>query len=89
MSEVFYVRDVLGDMAAIREILRHRAQRIQEAGGDPTVTLGHMEALEKLERFLVGECNVVQLQARLIDYSEDGRRRVHRAELFKLMCGED
>lgn len=87
MSEdVFYVPDVLADLAAIRAILRHRAQRIQEAGGDPTVTLTHLEALDKLERFLCGECSLIQLQRRLVDYTANGRRRAHRAEVFKLMC---
>jgi hypothetical protein len=87
MSEgVFYVRDVLGDLAAIRAILRHRAQRIEEAGGDPTVTMGHVEALDKLEHFLCGSCNPAKLRNLLANY--EGQQVMSRAEVFKLM-GED
>lgn len=58
MSDVFYVRDVLHDLTAIRAILRMRAQKIIEAGGDVTVTLSHLDALERLERLLCGSCNI-------------------------------
>ena len=49
MSDVFYVRDVLGTLASVREIMRARALKIREAGGDPNVTEDQLARLKDQE----------------------------------------
>ena len=61
-------------------------ERLEPYGRDKAKV--HLEALDKLERFLCGECSLIQLHAHLTDHLTDGRRRIMRAEVFKLMCGE-
>jgi hypothetical protein len=85
MSDVFYLGDVLGDLAAIRAILRLRAQRIIEAGGDARVTEGHIAALERLEHLLCGTCNIAHVRIRLGNYEARGQVSISHAELFKLL----
>jgi hypothetical protein len=85
MSRGFDGRRVLADLAATRDILRRRAQRIAECGGDPTVTADHLEGLARLESLLCGSTDVHHLCLRLAELESTGRTRIAHAELFTLL----
>ena len=58
MADTFYVSDLLREIVTIREIMKRRRQKLLEVGGIPTVTEGHIAALDALEGLLCGTAHL-------------------------------
>lgn len=89
----FEARDVLGDLLTVRTLMERRVARIEDVGGDPTVTLHHIAALRRVEALLGGRTDADCLIERLRELCASAPHRrtlggsvlVSHAELFRLL----